>query len=56
MIKDIVLKGTGKTMEILKVVIADDEVRICQLIQALVDWDPLGMKLARRYRAASRIF
>ena len=53
-------------MEILKVVIADDEVRICQLIQALVDWDSLGMKvvgvahngdrLARRYRAASRIF
>ena len=45
MIKDIVLKGTGKTMEILKVVIADDEVRICQLIQALVDWDSLGMKV-----------
>ena len=32
-------------MEILKVVIADDEVRICQLIQALVDWDSLGMKV-----------
>lgn len=30
-------------MEILKVVIADDEVRICQLIQALIDWDSLGM-------------
>ena len=32
-------------MEILKVVIADDEVRICQLIQALIDWDALGMKV-----------
>lgn len=32
-------------MEILKVVIADDEVRICQLIQALIDWDSLGMKV-----------
>ena len=32
-------------MEILKVVIADDEVRICQLIQALVDWDSLGMNV-----------
>ncbi len=36
-------------MEILKVVIADDEVRICQLIQALVDWDSLGMKVAAAY-------
>ena len=27
-----------ENMEILKVVIADDEVRICQLIQALIDW------------------
>ena len=34
-----------ENMEILKVVIADDEVRICQLIQALIDWDSLGMKV-----------
>lgn len=29
-----------------KVIIADDEVRICQLIQALVDWDGLGLEIA----------
>ena len=34
-----------ENMEILKVVIADDEVRICQLIQALIDWDSMGMKV-----------
>ena len=34
-----------ENMEILKVVIADDEVRICQLIQALIDWDSLGLKV-----------
>ena len=28
-----------------KVVIADDEVRICRLIQALIDWDSMGMKV-----------
>ena len=41
-----------ENMEILKVVIADDEVRICQLIQALIDWDSLGMKavgIAQKY-------
>ena len=27
----------------IKVVIADDEARVCQLIQALADWDSLGM-------------
>ena len=32
-------------MEKLKVVIADDEERICQLIQALIDWKYLGMEL-----------
>lgn len=30
----------------LKVVIVDDEERICQLIRALVDWDDLGMEVA----------
>lgn len=29
-----------------KVVIADDEVRICQLIQALVDWEGLGLEIS----------
>lgn len=29
----------------IKVVIADDEVRICQLILALVDWEALGLKV-----------
>ena len=29
----------------IKVVIADDEVHICRLIQALIDWDMLGLKL-----------
>ena len=29
----------------MKVVIADDEVRICQLILALVDWEALGLKV-----------
>lgn len=32
-------------MRILKVVIADDEVRICQLIQALVNWEEMGMEI-----------
>ncbi len=30
----------------LQVVIADDEVRVCRLVQMLVDWDALGMELA----------
>lgn len=30
----------------IKVVIADDELHICRLIQALMDWDELGMKLS----------
>ena len=30
----------------LKVVIADDEVRVCRLIQKLVDWNALGMEVA----------
>lgn len=30
----------------LKVVIADDEARVCSLIQMLIDWDGLGMELA----------
>lgn len=29
-----------------KVIIADDEERICRLIEALVDWEALGMKVA----------
>lgn len=32
-------------MNILKVVIADDEERICKLIQALINWDALGMEI-----------
>lgn len=30
----------------LKVIIADDEERICQLIQALIDWDSYSMEIA----------
>lgn len=30
----------------LKVVIADDEARVCSLIQMLIDWDKLGLELA----------
>lgn len=30
----------------LKVVIADDEARICRLVQMLADWDQLGMEVA----------
>ncbi len=30
----------------LQVVIADDEMRVCRLVQMLVDWDALGMVLA----------
>ena len=33
-------------MRTLKVVIADDEVRSCQLIQALVNWEEMGMEIA----------
>lgn len=29
-----------------KVVIADDEVRVCRLVQMLADWDALGMEVA----------
>lgn len=34
----------GKKM--LKVVIADDEERVCRLVQVLADWDALGMEVA----------
>ena len=30
----------------LKVVVADDEARVCQLILMLADWDSLGMEVA----------
>lgn len=30
----------------LKVLIADDESKVCQLIEKLVDWDALDMKVA----------
>ena len=30
----------------LKVIIADDEARVCSLIRMLIDWDALGMELA----------
>ena len=35
-------KGDGR---MLKVVIADDEARVCSLIQMLIDWDALGLEL-----------
>ena len=36
------MKERGET---LKVMIADDEERICQLIEALIDCDALGMEI-----------
>ena len=30
----------------LKVIIADDEQRICRLVQVLADWESLGMEVA----------
>ena len=30
----------------LKVIIADDEERVCRLVQVLADWDALGMEVA----------
>ena len=44
-----------ENMEILKVVIADDEVRICQLIQAL-ESPTTERKPAKWYGRHSRIF
>ncbi|WP_283681768.1 response regulator [Parablautia sp. Marseille-Q6255] len=35
-----------ETMSIQKVVIADDEERICRLIEALIDWETLGLEIA----------
>ena len=32
-------------MEKLKVVIVDDEERICQLIQALINWEEMGLQV-----------
>ena len=32
-------------MYMLKVVIADDEKRICQLLQMIVDWNALGFEI-----------
>lgn len=34
-------------MYMLKVVIADDEKRICQLLQMIVDWNALALKLSQ---------
>lgn len=33
-------------MGMIKVMIADDEERICQLIEALIDWESLHMEVA----------
>ena len=33
-------------VRMLKVIIADDEARVCSLIRMLIDWDALGMELA----------
>lgn len=38
------MKGDGRNM--IKVIIADDENLICRLVQALADWDALGMEVA----------
>lgn len=36
----------GRVIHMMKVVIADDEQRICQLIQMLVDWEKMNMEVA----------
>lgn len=39
-------KSTKKEgMGMLRVIIADDEERICRLIKALVDWEAIGMEV-----------
>lgn len=38
-------KGYGKDTGMLKVLIADDEEKICQLILKLVDWENLGLQV-----------
>ncbi|MDD2970884.1 MAG: response regulator [Lachnospiraceae bacterium] len=40
------LRQKGMVVAMLKVVIADDEERICRLIQALMDWNALQMEVA----------
>ena len=32
----------------LRVIIADDEERVCRLVQVLADWDALGMEVQAR--------
>ena len=32
-------------MEAMKIVVADDEKRVCDLICALIDWEGLGLEL-----------
>ena len=39
------IKGMMGGSAMVKVVIADDEERVCRLIQALVDWEALGMQV-----------
>ena len=36
----------------MKVIIADDELRICTLIKELIDWDGLGLELCGVYQNA----
>ena len=35
--------GNRGELRMLRVLIADDESKVCQLIEKLVDWDALGM-------------
>lgn len=37
----------------LNVLIADDESKVCQLIEKLVDWPSLGMQVVAKFRMAA---
>lgn len=51
----ILLSGeTGGELRMLRVLIADDESKVCQLIEKLVDWDVLGMEVVAVPRTGSR--
>ncbi len=41
----ILLSGKQGELRMLRVLIADDESKVCQLIEKLVDWDALGMEV-----------
>lgn len=40
----------------IRVIIADDEKLICRLVQALADWDSLGMEVAGTAENGLRLF